>query len=549
MSAATDATAGDLPQRHDSASGWLSAVDRLVGWCGDRVNPILVKETRQALKSRQFTITFGLLLIAGWLVSIVGVVMIGPDIWYTARGRDMFFAYYLILAFPLLVIVPFGAFRSLASEQEDRTYELMWITSLGPRQIIRGKLGSTVLQMLIYLSALSPCLAFTYMLRGIDFPTILYILFYLVLASLALSVVSLLIGTLSSEKHWQVVLSVLLIVGLLLGLWVGSWLVAVMLWFGESAFGQREFWQANAAFLTGYVGYFVFLFYAAAAAVTFSSENRSTRLRITMLVQHVLLTGWMAWLWISPAEGDGFALIMYMIFIGLHWWIMGALMTGESPELSPRVKRRLPQSFLGRVFLTWFNPGPGAGYMLAVGSLSGVLVTVGIAVAVAEVFRSSMLSDFRADHSLTILAFGLAGLSYVVIYLGLGLLIIRLVRRLAHGGILLSLLLQILLVLVGIMIPGLPALWRGSGYNLWQISNPVWTLIELGEDRRLPPDGPLLMIVLSAVALVVFLLNLPGISREVRQVRIARPKRVAEEDAALAAIKRPPQVVKTSPWD
>ena len=99
------------------------------------------------------------------------------------------------------------------------------------------------------------------------------------------------------------------------------------------------------------------------------------------------------------------------------------------------------------------------------------------------------------------------------------------------------------------MIPGLPALWRGSGYNLWQITNPVWTLIELGEDRSLPPDGPLLMVVLPAVALVVFLLNLPGVSREVRQVSIARPTRVAEEDAALAAIKRPPQVVKTSPWD
>ena len=80
--------------------------------------------------------------------------------------------------------------------------------------IITGKLGSAAMQMVVYLSAVSPCLAFTYMLRGIAFPTILVLLFYVVLGSLGLSVISLLIGTLTTEKHWQVVLSVLLIIGL-----------------------------------------------------------------------------------------------------------------------------------------------------------------------------------------------------------------------------------------------------------------------------------------------------------------------------------------------
>ena len=43
-------------------SGWQrfeSVLDRL----GDRLNPILVKEARQAMKSRQFVVTFSLLLI------------------------------------------------------------------------------------------------------------------------------------------------------------------------------------------------------------------------------------------------------------------------------------------------------------------------------------------------------------------------------------------------------------------------------------------------------------------------------------------------------
>ena len=189
-------------------------------WLGDRLNPILVKEARQALKSRQFMATFGLLLICGWVWSILGLAILGPEAAYGARGPSMFAGYYVILAFPLMVIVPFGAFRSLAVEQEDRTYELLSITALYPRQIVSGKLASAVVQMLIYLSAVAPCLAFTYMLRGISLPSIVFAVFCTFLASLAFSMVGLLVGTLSGEKHWQVVLSVLLIVGLLGAFWI-----------------------------------------------------------------------------------------------------------------------------------------------------------------------------------------------------------------------------------------------------------------------------------------------------------------------------------------
>ena len=120
---------------------------------GEWLNPILVKEARQALKSRQFVVTFGLVLLYSWGVSIVGLAMIGPEATYGANGPVMFGWYYAGLAFCLLIVVPFGAFRSLAVEQEERTYELLSITALKPRQIVSGKLGSAVVQMLVYLSA------------------------------------------------------------------------------------------------------------------------------------------------------------------------------------------------------------------------------------------------------------------------------------------------------------------------------------------------------------------------------------------------------------
>ncbi|MHB0960929.1 MAG: hypothetical protein ACYC6N_16575 [Pirellulaceae bacterium] len=65
-----------------------------------------------------------------------------------------------------------------------------------------------LLQMLVYYSALSPCIAFTYLLRGVDIVTILLILFYTLWASVFLSSLSLLVATASRLRHMQVLLSV-----------------------------------------------------------------------------------------------------------------------------------------------------------------------------------------------------------------------------------------------------------------------------------------------------------------------------------------------------
>ncbi|HQU42222.1 MAG: hypothetical protein B7Z73_19900 [Planctomycetia bacterium 21-64-5] len=231
-------------------TGW-QRLERALVWVGDRLNPILVKETRQALKSRQFVITFTLVLVLAWIWSILGVSLIGPSIFYAARGFDMFLGYYVILAVPMLVVVPFGAFRSLASEREDGTFEMLSITTLRPRQIVGGKLGSAVLQMLVYLSAVAPCLAFTYMLRGIDAPTIVYVICCFFLASLGASVIGLVVATLTQDKHWQIVLSVLYLFGLAFLLFNALTIAfALMMQSGTPAFQDREFWIVNAIMLT-----------------------------------------------------------------------------------------------------------------------------------------------------------------------------------------------------------------------------------------------------------------------------------------------------------
>jgi len=533
-------------------------IEQSLVWGGDRLNPILVKETRQALKSRQFMVTFGLLLFCGWIWSILGVAMIGPDIHYGARGAEMFVGYYCILAFPLLVIVPFGAFRGLTSEKEDRTYDLLSITALRPRQIISGKLGSAFLQMAIYLSAISPCLGFTYMLRGIDFPTIIAFLFYLILASAAFSMIAMLLSTLTGSKHWQIVLSVFVIGGLLCGFWAACVIAVESFDRGGTSIpiDEKWFWIGNAMFLTAYVSYFALVFLAAAAQLTFASDNRSTRLRIVMIVQHALFSGWMAWIWLTEHGEEGVALV-YMILAGLQWYILGGLMTGETPELSNRAKRKLPQSLLGRVFLAGLYPGPGTGYMLAVtGTLSCVVMAVA-ALLVAEVIGSFGIYQFQRmsfDEAVKYIAIGYIGFCYIIIYLGLGLLLLRFVKRFTRPTILMAGLTQVALLMIGCGVPmviqfSLVSL-RNARYSLLQIPSPIWTLVYLIDRRGWRSEMPLLLMVLSLAAMFIFLINVPSVARQVQAIRIAKPKRVAEEDAQLDELKHgPQQPARTSPWD
>ena len=537
-----------------AAGVWWARVDRLLVWAGDRLNPILVKETRQALKSRQFLVTFTLLLIAAWGWSMLGLALMGPEVSYgVSGGAGMFVGYYVVLVIALFVIVPFGAFRSLASEQEERTYELLSITALNPRQIIRGKLGSAVLQMLIYLSVISPCLAFTYMLRGISFPTVLFLILYAVLISLGLSLVGLLAATLTTEKHWQVVSAVFFIAGLI-GVCI-TWLMFALeaiVWH-DLPVTDSDFWMANAACLTGYASYFALFFFAAAAQVTFASDNRSTRQRIVMLAQYLLFVGWMAWFWATDKPSYYIEVLLVCLgFAGFHWYAMGAFMTGESADLSLRVRRNLPQSFLGRVFLTWFNPGPGTGYVFSLCGMLGTLLAAWFAVAIWQ-FSPPPARPFRFVQPETVLTFGFLGLCYMAIYLGIGLLMMRLFRRVTQTGLVLSVLIQIVLVLLGCLIPMIIQ-WSSSsgytsGYTLMQITNVFWTLGEVASSRAGFVYGPVLLTVLPAAALVVFVLNLPSVIREVRYVRLPKPKRVAEEDAAQAALVSPPQPRQISPWD
>src|SRR5208283_4355654 len=94
----------------------------------------------------------------------------------TTGGQEVF----MFLAFALFLtcigFVPFYTGMRLSLERNDSDMDLLYVTTIRPGAIIRGKyLASLALTLLIF-SACMPFIVFTYLLRGVDLVSIFWIL-------------------------------------------------------------------------------------------------------------------------------------------------------------------------------------------------------------------------------------------------------------------------------------------------------------------------------------------------------------------------------------
>ncbi len=143
---------------------------------GDRLNPIVVKEVRQGLRTARL---LGVLRAdaAGLPRHLArGLRHTRTTVASPPRARASSSPSSSAWALVHFFIIPYSAYRSMAREREDETWVLLTLTGLGPRRILRGKVASFLVQAALYASAAGPFLLFSYYLNGIDLPTILVML-------------------------------------------------------------------------------------------------------------------------------------------------------------------------------------------------------------------------------------------------------------------------------------------------------------------------------------------------------------------------------------
>jgi len=532
---ARDANLAAILGESAAAPKWLRIVDKVAVRCGDAINPILVKETRQALKSRQFVVTFSLLLFASLAWTIAGSLLMMPQIYFVPSAPNMLVGYYLALAVPMLLVVPLAAYRSLEGEIDDGTLELLSVTSLSPRQIVLGKLGSAALQMMLYFVALFPCVAYAYTLRGVDLPTLAILMGLLVVVGLTMTVVAVFFAPMARARSSQFS-TLLVVMAILIGGEFAAGSIAINLIQSGNPLSalQTGFLIVSTVLFAGTIAV-VFLM-ATAAQLTPESENRSTAIRVSLLIHQAAIVGITAFsltLGFDIALATIWSLTAHMVFT---WVAVGAMMAAEAPTMTPRIRRELPGTFSGRLLLIWFTPGPATGLVFAVTNLVVFLVVMnGTYERLLQLPDASYIGLNPKVVRTTLVLF----VSYLCIALvGVRLVITALrLRNTVRVGVGMAALAVMLLLLA--LIPYSIGMhlndYRQYPYSLWQVTNWVWTL-DKSFDDTLPFEARWIVMTLGGLAFFGHLLLL---GRTVLPQRLITPQRVLEERRRLQKSPQP----------
>ncbi|MCC9599490.1 hypothetical protein LOC67_02875 [Stieleria sp. JC731] len=509
-----------------SGEGIWGALERLSDRVVSKLNPILIKEARQSLKSRQFLITFFCLLAASCAWTVMGVVSYAPDIYYMPSGADLLSGYYLILSVAMFIFVPLTAFRSLAAELDEGTYEMLAITRLSAWRIVSGKMNSACLQMLIYFSAIVPCLAFCYLLRGIGLPTIIFTIVMLLVTTLVLTSFGLVLSTIATGRTLQT----FLLVGLVATVVFAEFGLSIFMM--EEVFGER-FGGTLIGFSLVFIMAlsFVVLFLSAAAArIAPVTENRSTRLRAIMLGQQVL---WIVIMVYATWETEQIEFInVGMMMMAVYWFVCGTLICGETRELSPRVLREWPSTYATKMLLSWWMPGPGTGFMFCISTALAGMIALATMGTFAWIGDSGVRSRGTPPLFLAMLYSG-----YLFAYLGLVRLISMPMLKRWGPMFMPPLIVAIVMVFMGVLAPCVvDVVFQGrvsNNYSAVHAFNWIWTWGETFRNRGLQPPEAIIMIFI--VGVIILVANLVLLFREFQIRRVAVPDRVRQDKEQQAS--------------
>ena len=431
MSPAT--ATSDAPPHGDGEPGRLA--EGLAGGLergGDLLNPILIKEVRQSFKSKQFLGSFWALLGICWLIGTCGLLFAGNAVEFGAVGGAFFTLFYSVLAFAVLLLVPYGAYRSVLNERLENTWEVLSITALSPRQIVLGKIACAAMQTLVFFSAVAPFVAFCSLLQGFDPRTAAFFLIATAWGGIVASSFAVMLAAVVRQKVWQGLLAGALGSALFGGVWVyvGSAFSGALV--QPLPFGEPAFWWTLAAAAAASGSYVALFVNAAAAGLTFEADNRSTAVRVTVTAQFWLLIAGVAGLYAARPDLLSAPVLSAIAAFSLgHWLFWSLVFTAERDELSRRVRRGVPAWRLPRALAAPWLPGGSRGELLvwlhlaAIAALAGWVRAARAPALATRIGRPGAEVNALADLPGALLAgdpwcqFLFCGLCYVLIYAGL----------------------------------------------------------------------------------------------------------------------------------
>lgn len=346
----------------------------------DRINPIVVKELRQAVQSR-FVIAALMTLLSIQIIAI-GIYLLtsGSSLFSFDAGRDVFLILFAILQGIGMLFVPLYTAVRLAAERSDTNVDLLFITTIKPRSVIAGKMFAAITLTVLIYSACMPFMAFTYFLRGIDLPSIFISLGIGFVVVIACAQAAIFVALIPVNRAFKAIFA---LIGLIVfGIAYFTTMAGVSDIVARGAH-RPDLWEG--LIIVGIiVAFLIGLFFVMSVALIMPiASNRALPVRL-FLTAAWLLTGAAA-LTNSLIEKESAPVTVWLVMFEIIFALALFVAVSERDRAGRRVLRSVPQSPVSRALSFFFFSGAASGLAWA---SAMIVLTLAVAWVWVKLFPS-----------------------------------------------------------------------------------------------------------------------------------------------------------------
>jgi len=323
---------------------------------------MLVRRVRQELRNRASLGAFLLMLLVAVIAAAVASAVGG-----SGAGRGMFAAVASAWT-ALMCLQANGATRAIANDRGAASWDLIELTGMPPIRLIVGVVQSNLILGLLGAAALAPFLVMSYLLRGLDLPSVLFAMLSLPMAGALLGAIGAAVACIGSNRQARQGLGLFMALGLL-GTWGGLTALwgsseqALSRWLAEILAGDAEAIIGFLALLNAWFAALALALVLGAALLTHRALDRSSGPRLVWCL--IWLNGllWLGGMLIWAAASSSLSRLdlkgglEVSSAIGVAWaLLLGLFAVSEDLDLTPRqlqgvrsggVWRRAAMRFLG----------------------------------------------------------------------------------------------------------------------------------------------------------------------------------------------------------
>jgi hypothetical protein len=338
---------------------------RVLGWLDDKsdwLSPLVVKEVRQVVRGREFSLSFGASLVAGLIVAFLGATDAAAG---GTSGNWTFVALMACLGFLALAVVPLGAFNALRRERVEQTFDLITLTALSSRRVVVGKLMAQAVRLTTLFAAMAPFVAMSFLLGGIDFVTIATSLVMLFMASLWFCALCVFFSALARSRALSGVIFAAVGIGVifaasLAGAAFRALSLGIFLPGGPGPTTSQLVWTF-AIVTTAWLVTLINLLLLAVNRLSLPTEDSVTPLRLGFLAQLLVMIACALLFVFDPPPSAKSAGYVLAVLGGLHLTLLAAFAVTESPTVPRRALLRMKSASQGGWLVKVFGPGGGRG--------------------------------------------------------------------------------------------------------------------------------------------------------------------------------------------